>query len=388
MDLTTFSPSGIVEIARLAFGMPDVEMLCFGESDQPSPAVARDALIAAMHAGVTTYADVRGIAPLRAALADYLSALHAKPVAETRIQVTASGMAALNVALAAVVRAGERVVVHAPIWPNIPNVVRLRGAELDPIDLHARSDGSFRLDLDQLEPRLRGARALVLNSPNNPTGWTASSAELTAILDLCRRHGVWLIADEVYSRLTYDGSEAAPSLLDHAELTDRVIVANSFSKTWAMTGWRLGWLVLPEGLRDTVTELVELTHSSVAPFSQHGGVAALADHAFVESFREHCAKGRALVGEALGGLDFVRYAPPAGAFYAFIGIDGLADSAGLARRLVVEHGVAVAPGSAFGPAGEGHLRLCFAHRPERLERAMRRLCQGLTAGLTAELAMA
>lgn len=391
MDLTTFSPSGIVDIARLAFGMPDVDMLCFGESDQPSPEAARDALIAVMHAGVTTYADVRGIAPLRVALADYLSALHARPVAESRIQVTASGMAALNVALAATLRPGERVVVHAPIWPNIPNVVRLRGAEMDAIDLRTTAAG-FRLDLDRLESRLRGARAFVLNSPNNPTGWTASHAELAAILDLCRRHGVWLIADEVYSRLTYDGSDAAPSLLDHAEPTDRVMVANSFSKTWAMTGWRLGWLVVPEGARDAVTELVEVTHSCVAPFIQHGAVAALADRPFVEAFREHCAQGRAVVGEALGGLEFVRYTPPPGAFYAFIGIDGLADSTALARRLVMEHGVAVAPGSAFGPAGEGHLRLCFAHRPERLERAMWRLREGLTArltgGLAAELATA
>src|SRR5579875_1926746 len=194
MELLTFPSSPIVEIARLAGAVGDTELLCFGESDRPSPRSAEDALAAALRAGVTTYADVRGIAPLRLALASYLSALHARPVAESRIQITASGMAALNVALAATVRAGERVVVHAPIWPNIPNVIRLRGADVDAIELDALADGRFRLDLDRLAARLPGARALILNSPNNPTGWTAGLPELAAVLDLCRRHGVWLIA--------------------------------------------------------------------------------------------------------------------------------------------------------------------------------------------------
>ncbi len=282
MDLLTFPSSRIVEIARLAATRDDVELLCFGESDQPSPVGAHDALLAALDSGATTYADVRGIPPLRDDLADYLSGLHAKPVAESRIQVTGSGMTALNVALAATVRAGERVVVHAPVWPNMPNVIRLRGAEVDTIALDPVAGGGFRLDLDRLAARLPGARAFILNSPNNPTGWTATRAELEAVRDLCRRHGVWLISDEVYSRLVYDGSAAAPSLLDIAEPTDRVMVVNSFSKTWAMTGWRLGWLVVPEGARDGVTEAVEVTHSCVAPFIQYGGMAALADHDFLE----------------------------------------------------------------------------------------------------------
>lgn len=379
MAIIEIPASGIVEIARLALGRPDTDFLCFGESDHPSPASAREALSAALDSGIATYADVRGIAPLRIALAHYLSALHAKPLTESRIQVTASGMAALNVALAATVRAGDRVLVHAPIWPNIPNVVRLRGAAADTVALRPFAGGGFGLDLDRLQSRLAGARAFILNSPNNPTGWTASAAELAAVLELCRRHGAWLIADEVYSRLVYDGSAAAPSVLDHAEPTDRVMVVGSFSKSWAMTGWRLGWLVVPEGLRDRVSEIVEVTHSSVAPFIQHGGLAALADKRFVESFRIYCARGRALAGEALANLERVRYSPPPGAFYAFIGIDGLADSMALARRLVLEHGVAVAPGSAFGPAGEGHLRLCFAQRPERLLRAVQRLRQGVAA---------
>jgi aspartate/methionine/tyrosine aminotransferase len=216
-----------------------------------------------------------------------------------------------------------------------------------------------------------------LNSPNNPTGWTATNAEVETILGLCRRHGVWLIADEVYSRLVYDESAAAPSLLDIADPNDRVIVCNSFSKTYAMTGWRLGWLVVPEGARDTIAEIVEVTHSGVAPFAQAGGLAALADDDFVAAFRAYCATGRRLAVDALAGLNGVRLRAPDGAFYAFVRIEGFDDSVGLARRLVVDHGVAVAPGAAFGSGGEGHLRICFARAPETISRAMARLRAGL-----------
>lgn len=377
MDLTTLPGSRIVTVARAAYATPDVDFLCFGESDQASPAATRDALVAALDAGPARYPDVRGLVPLREALAAHLSALHARPVEEGRVQVTASGMAAVSVALSAAVRAGDRVVLHTPAWPNPGNAALLRGAAVDELVLDAGPDGRFALDLGRLAALLPGARAFVLNSPNNPTGWTATRDELAAILDLCRQHGVWLIADEVYSRLVYDGSAAAPSLLDLAEPDDRVIVCNSFSKTWAMTGWRLGWMVLPRGARDAVSEIVEVTHSGVTPFAQMGALAALEDEAFVKRFREHCARGRQLVTEGLAGLNGVRYAAPDAAFYAFIGVDGLQDSLGLALRLVREHGVAVAPGIAFGAAGEGSLRLCFAQGPERMERAMGRLRAGL-----------
>jgi aspartate/methionine/tyrosine aminotransferase len=213
--------------------------------------------------------------------------------------------------------------------------------------------------------------------------WTATRDELSAILDIAHRHNVWLISDEVYSRLVYDGVPAAASLLDIAEPDDRVIVCNSFSKTWIMTGWRLGWLVTPEGARDAITELVEVTHSGVAPFVQLGGLAALRVCETVERFRAHCATGRILTGEALSGLNDIRYAAPDGAFYAFLGVDGVSDSLTLAKRLVLEHKVAVAPGVAFGAAGEGYLRVCFAQSAERLERALERLQDGLRAALMA-----
>ena len=377
MDIVSIPGSRILEIAKIAFATPGADLLCFGESDQPSPASAHAAAIAALEAGATRYPDVRGLPELRAALADYLTGLHERPVSEDRIQITASGMTAVSIALAATVRPGDRVVLHSPAWPNVGNAARLRGAQVEKLALTALPEGGFSLDLNRLDAMLEGARAFILNSPNNPTGWTATRDELADILEIARRHHVWLIADEVYSRLVYSGGPAAPSLLDVAAPHDLVIVCNSFSKTWVMTGWRLGWLVVPAGARDAVTELVEVTHSGVAPFIQHAGLAAVHDTDAVERFRAHCATGRALTFDALSDLNGVRFVPPPGAFYAFVGIEGLTDSLALAKRLVTEHKVAVAPGIAFGDAGEGYLRICFAQSAERIERAMIKLREGL-----------
>jgi aspartate aminotransferase len=172
MDIVSIPGSRIVEVSRLAFATPDVDFLCFGESDRPSPLVARNALVQAVDAGETRYPDVRGLPDLRHTIADYLTGLHAKPVAESRIQVAASGMAAITIALNAIVSSGQRVVIHSPLWPNIANAARLRGAIVDEIELTPTGDGAFRLDLDRLDTMLIGARVFVLNSPNNPTGWT------------------------------------------------------------------------------------------------------------------------------------------------------------------------------------------------------------------------
>jgi aspartate/methionine/tyrosine aminotransferase len=379
MDINHITASRIVEVARLAFAVPDVDFLCFGESDQPSPASATRAAIRALQDGEVRYPDVRGLPALRESLSSYLSGLHTLPVNENRIQVTASGMAALSIAFSAVLRAGDRIVMHGPAWPNIANAARLRGAVVETIDLAADDAGAFRLDLDRLDTMLFGARAVVVNSPGNPTGWTATADELRQILAMAQRHGAWVIADEVYSRLTYDGSRAAPSLLDIAGPHDRVIVCNSFSKTWMMTGWRLGWLVVPEDTAEAFADLAEVAHSGVAPFTQYAGVAAVADTRAVEAFRVHCAAGRSMATEALAGLNGIRYRPPDGAFYAFIAVDGLEDSLDLAKKLVTRHGVAVAPGMAFGAAGEGWLRVCFAQSAPLLERAMQRLRDGLRA---------
>ncbi len=379
MDIASASGSHIITVSRAAFARPDTDFLCFGESDVAAPAVAHAALAASMTAGETRYSDVRGVPALRAALAAHLSARHGRPVDEDRVQVTGSGMAAVHVAMSALLRPGDRLVHLTPAWPNSLNAARMRGAEVEEFALTPTEAGGFRLDLDRLADRLAGARALWVNSPSNPTGWTADAAELQAIVGLCRNTGTWLIADEVYNRLVYDGAAQAASVLDICPPAERVVVVGSFSKAWAMTGFRIGWLVVPAGTRDSFTELVEITHSGVASFVQAAALAALADTAFVERFRTYCAAGRGLTAEALAGLDRVRFTAPPGAFYAFFGIDGLEDSLGFALRLVHEHGVALAPGCAFGAAGEGHLRLCFAQSPALLARALERLRGALIA---------
>jgi aspartate aminotransferase len=336
-------------------------------------------LLEALDRGETRYPDVRGLPSLRESIAEYLTGLHVRPVDESRILVTASGMAALAIALSAIVTPGSRVVLHEPAWPNAGNAARLRGAEVVVVPLDASPEGRFSLDLAKLDAALAGARCFILNSPNNPTGWTATAEELRAILELCRRHGCWLLSDEVYSRLVYDGSGVAPSILDIAGPDDRVIVCNSFSKTWVMTGWRLGWLVVPEGTRDDLAELIEVTHSGVAPFIQRGGLAAIADPTALLGFRAHCAEGREIFRQQVAGLPGVIYASPDGAFYAFLKVAGVRDTVALAQDLVIHHKVAVAPGSAFGESGEGWLRVCFAIAPDRLSRAVSRLAQGLAA---------
>ena len=379
MDINTIPRSKIGDIGRLAFGDASVDFLCFGESDHPPPDAAKAALIAAVQAGDTHYVDSRGRLALREAIADYLSKLHALPVDESRILVTASGMAAITIAFAALLRAADKVVIHEPEWPNLASAALSRGAYVIRLPLDEDGAGGFRLDLDKLDAALAGARLFCLNSPNNPTGWMASDAEIRAIMALCRKHGAWLLADEVYSRLIFDGRAAAPSVLDHAGPEDRIIVANSVSKTWAMTGFRVGWLVVPESLRDAMGELTEATHSTVAPYSQQAALAALKDQQFPGRFKEFCLAGRRIVEHGLAGLNNVHCKVPEASFYAFARIDGVTDSLVFATRLVTEHKVAVAPGIAFGVSGEGHIRLCFGQSPDKLSHAMERLRRGITA---------
>ena len=366
--------SRIAEISALGMGDPDVIPLWYGESDLATPAFIGAAASAALAAGHTFYTWKAGLPELRAAIAEYLSGLHARPVGAERILVSSSGMSALMLVAQALIDAGDNLVIVAPVWPNVAASVSIMGGEPRLVALAPRPGGDWRLAVERLcaacDARTRG---IFVNSPSNPTGWVIDAGDIAALLAFARRRGLWLVADEVYSRIVY-GNRAAPSFLDMAEPEDRLIVVNSFSKNWAMTGWRLGWLTAPTDLLPTLEKLVEFNTSGAPTFLQHAAIAAIRDgEPFVAEFVARCHAARDIAIEALQGCRRVEAARPAGAFYAFPRIDGMTDSLAFAKEALYRAKVGVAPGSAFGPMGEGHLRLCFARDPREIAAAMERL---------------
>jgi aspartate/methionine/tyrosine aminotransferase len=364
----------IAEVAILGMGDPEVLPLWFGEGDLPTPRFITEAAARALEAGETFYTFERGVPALRQALAEYETRLHAKPVAASRIVVTTAGMQAIMLTVQALVDPGDNVLVVSPVWPNAAATIEIMGGEPRAVALGRREDGGFRLDLAALDRARDGrTKAIFLNSPSNPTGWVMNRAEGEALLDFTRRHGLYLIADEVYARVIYDGT-VAPSLLDIAEPEDRVVVVNSFSKAWAMTGWRLGWLVAPPEIVEVMGKLVQYNVSGAPTFIQHAAVTAVREgEDFTRSMTERYRAGRVLVLDALRGLNRVQVSPPDGAFYAFIKVDGVTDSVAFAKEILAKTKVGLAPGAAFGLGGEGHLRLCFAASADRLQPALERL---------------
>jgi aspartate/methionine/tyrosine aminotransferase len=368
-------PSQIREVANAGFGLPDVLAFWFGESDRVTPPFIREAAAAALADGATFYSPNLGITPLREEIAAYVSRLHG-PTKPGHIAVTSSGVSALMLATQLVVGAGDRVVAVTPLWPNLVEMPKILGASVETVPLHCGPEG-WALDLPSLLAALTpGTRALMINSPNNPTGWVMSRADQQAVLDHCRRHGIWIIADEVYERLHYadDGHPTAPSFLDLAGRDERVIGVNSFSKAWLMTGWRLGWLVAPEALLDDLGKLIEYNTSCAPVFVQRAGIAALRDgEAFVEQLVRDLRASRDHLVAALSTLPGVQVQPPPGAMYVFFSLPGAGESLALCKRLVHEARLGLAPGSAFGPEGEGFVRWCYACDPARLDAGVERL---------------
>ena len=285
-----------------------------------------------------------------------------------------SGVNGLMLAAQAVISPGDKVVVVTPVWPNVAEIPRILSAEVTGVSLEP-AQGKWRLDLDRLLAALTpDTRALFLNSPNNPTGWTLPAEDRAAILAHCRKHGIWLIADDVYERLTFGPLASAPSFLALAEPEDRVIGVNSFSKAWRMTGWRLGWMVLPPALMEPVGVLLEYNTSCAPDFVQAAAVAALGEgEAHVQALRTELTGARDQVLGALRQMPGVEAPEPEGGMYAFFRVAGCDDSVALAKQIIEQAGVGLAPGSAFGDEGEGWLRWCFAHRPEKNAEGLARL---------------
>jgi aspartate/methionine/tyrosine aminotransferase len=365
--------SQIREVANAGLGEADILPFWFGEPDEVTPAYIREAAVASINAGETFYTQNFGIAELRTAIAAYVSRLH-RPTAVENVAVTASGMSALMLAIEALVDPGDRVVCVTPLWPNLTEIPKILGAEVVRVALQFGRDG-WRLDVDRLlDALIPGTRAVMINSPNNPTGWTLARDDQRAILAHCRRLGIWIVADDVYERLFYADAGCAPSFLDLADPADRLVSTNSFSKAWLMTGWRLGWIVAPPALMPDLGKLIEYNTSCSPVFVQRAGVAALRDgEPTVAHTLERFRAARALLVRELSSIEGVEAALPAGAMYVFFRVAGMADSLALCKRLVRQARLGLAPGSAFGPEGEGFLRWCFASSHERLLDGVQRL---------------
>lgn len=371
--------SKIRDVADTGMGDPDVVPLWFGESDQQTPDYIKAAAAQALEAGHTFYTENRGIPPLRDAIAAYLSELYGASIGRERITATTSGMSAIMVVMESIIEPAGNVVVHTPIWPNCRESVHIMSGDTRVVRLRLGEQG-WVLDLDELFAQVDGhTRAILINSPNNPTGWMMGRDDQRAVLDFCRKRGIWIIADEVYDRIVYGGRHA-PSFLELAGPDDPVISINSFSKSWCMTGWRLGWVTAPARLGEIFGKLIEFNFSCAPSFVQQAGITALAGgEDFIARSVERYRAARDLVYQRLAGLDRLRLARPEGAFYQFFAVDGMTDSVAFAKDLVRSHGVGLAPGAAFGPGNDGYLRLCFASEIDTLSRALDRLTPALAA---------
>ena len=364
--------SKIRELYNAGIGNPNVLAFWVGEPDEPTPEFIRRAGTASIAAGELFYTHNLGIAELREALAAYISRLH-RQLGPEQIAVTTAGVNALMLASQLLIDPGDRVVQVVPLWPNLQEIPKILGAAVHTVPL--QFDGEWKLDLEKLLDALKAdTRALYLNSPNNPTGWTVSEAELKAIVERCRRHGIWIFADDAYERLYYGEEGIAPSLLKLTEIEDRVISANTFSKSWLMTGWRLGWLVVPPGLTADLGKLIEYNTSCAPVFVQRAGIAAVKEgEPVIARTRYRFRKARDFLVSELRKIPRVEVAVPTGTMYAFFKIEGVGDSLAFCKDLVRETGLGLAPGSAFGPQGEGFVRWCFAASEDKLSDGVSRL---------------
>lgn len=368
--------SKIREVANAGLGRNDVLAFWFGESDEVTPEVIRQAAIDSLQRGETFYAHNLGLPELREAIAGYTSKLHPK-VDASRIAVTSGGVSALMLAVQALVDAGDEVVAVTPVWPNLTAQPAILGAVVRTVSL-VPAAGQWTLDLAALRKAVTPkTKLLIVNAPNNPTGWTMTREEQQGVLDHCRETGTWILADEVYERLYFEPTPngCAPSFLDISRPDDRLVVTHSFSKSFLMTGWRLGWLVLPPALVEGIGKLIEFNTSCASVFTQRAAVAAIEHTAEITPrVVAHLKQCRDTLVPLLETLPGVQVAPAKGGMYAFFRLEGFGDSLDLAKRLVVEAGLGLAPGNAFAPEAQGWLRWCFASKdPQRLVQGVERL---------------
>jgi aspartate/methionine/tyrosine aminotransferase len=366
--------SPMVLIATAAERMPGSLKLCYGESDITTPEFICTAAHQALLQGHTFYTHTAGYPELRQAIAEKIFELHEVRYEPSEIMSTVGATMAIYAAIRLCVGPGDNAVVITPAYAIFTNGVILAGGEPRTVPL-AASGSRFQLDLDRVRAAIDGnTRLIVVNSPNNPTGWMITADEQRALYQLAEEHDLTILSDEVYERLVFDGTPVAPSFARLLHDPERLIVVNSFSKTYNMTGWRLGWAQSSERVIRHMYKAVEFMTSNAAAMAQQAGIVALREgESYVAELKQDYAARRAQVIETLGALPGVTLSEPQGAFYAFARIDGLTDSAAFALELLKQTGVAIAPGSAFGEGGEGYVRMCFAASEATITAALERI---------------
>ena len=370
--------SGLLASKQAETGRTEVLKFWFGESDEVTPDFIRQAAMASLQAGETFYCHNLGLAELREAVAANATRLH-QHVSADRVAITAGGVNALMLACQMLIDAGDEVVAITPVWPNLTAQPVVMGAALRTVSLQPTATGDWQLDMAQLLAAVTSkTKMLVLNAPNNPTGWTLSKAEQQTILQHCRHTGTWILADEVYERLYYAGDTAngcAPSFLDISVPDDRLIAVGSMSKSFLMTGWRTGWLVMPPVMVPHMGKLIEFNTSCSPVFVQRACVAAFArSDEVTPGVVAHLKTCRDTLVPLLQATPRVQVQAARGGMYAFFKLDGFGDSLDVAKRLVAEAGLGLAPGNAFAPEAQGWLRWCFASKDVgRLQLGVERL---------------
>ena len=347
--------------------------LQIGEPDFDTPANVREAAKRALDAGETHYPPYAGIPALREAIAVDASARKGFAVEPSRVFVTVGGKGVMLYAILGLVDPGDEVLVPDPGYPIYESLTRFVGAT--PVPIPIRMENDFRLDVDELASLITPrTRVLFINSPANPTGGVLTRGDLERIAELAIRHDLWVLADEIYGRILYDGAEHV-SIASLPGMPERTIVLDGFSKTFAMTGWRMGYAIVPESLVRLYGQLIINTISGVATFAQVGAVEALAGpqddvDAMVVEFKAR----RDLIVDGLNAIPGIECRRPLGAFYVFPDISGTGLSgAELADRLLHEAGVCVLPGTAFGGLGGDHIRISYANSQANLLEALGRM---------------
>jgi aspartate/methionine/tyrosine aminotransferase len=375
--------SGIVTAAMYGMAKPDVMAFWSGQGNLPTPEAFCRPAIESLLAGETFYTWQRGIPELRQALVRYHAKHYGVNLHIDNFGITGSGMQAIQNAIQMIAGEGDEIIIPTPAWPNYAGPLRIQGTK--PVEVPmVFANGTWSLDLDRLFAALTPrTKAICINSPSNPLGWTATREDLIAIRDFARKSGIWILADEVYGRFHFGkvGEKRAPSFLDICDPEERLILCNTFSKNWAMTGWRQGWMQYPLELAPVAERFIQYNTSGSPVFLQKGCAYAV-EHGddFVDAQVATARRNRDIVVGAFRQNERLRFQVPDGAFYMFFGIEGMKDSLATCLRIIDEAGVGFAPGGTFGPGGEGFLRMCYLKNENTLNQGLERFNNWLKIG--------